>query len=67
MRTFRPSDPLDTYKSQIEIENWKVELDEKKTQEKKEKRRFIITAVISAVSAVAAVVAAVASVISYLI
>ena len=57
MRVFRPSDPFDTYRSQVEIENWKTELDEKKASERKADQRYRITTGIAILTLVVSIIA----------
>ena len=54
---FTPSDPMNTYKTQKEIENWRAELEEKRTQEEKGNRRYWITTGISILSLVVSIIA----------
>lgn len=53
-RAFIPSNPQDKHRSQIEIMNWKAELEAEKRRERRETRRFIITTVISSIAAISA-------------
>lgn len=57
MKSFRPSDPLDAYRSQLERENWKAGLGEKKAQERKENRRYRITTGIAVLSLAVSIIA----------
>lgn len=55
MRGFIPSDPNDNQRSQIEIENWKAELESAKKREKRDTRRYWLTTVCAVIAAIAAV------------
>jgi len=62
-RAFIPSDPQDQYRTQLEVMNWRAELD----AEKKKDRRNAILGWITAISAVIAALAAVAGVVIQLV
>lgn len=55
MPTFYPSDPHNTMQTQAEEADWKAANAEKKAKEKRDTRRFIVTAVLSGIAALAAV------------
>ena len=55
MPKFIPSDRTDWIETMMERSNWEEALKEQKECEKREKRRFIITTVLSCIAALAAV------------
>lgn len=54
-RAFIPTDPQGKHRSQIEIMNWKVELEAKKKQERRQAVMGWITTISSVIAALAAV------------
>lgn len=55
MRGFMPSAPNDKQRSQIEIANWRAELEAAKKREKRDTRRYWLTTVCAIIAAIAAV------------
>ena len=55
MPSFFPSDPNNRWKTKTEFHDWEIAENERKTQRKRETRRFVITAVLSGIAALAAV------------
>lgn len=56
MPTFFPSDPKDKLRANAEANDWKAAERKHAEREKRENRRFIVTAALSGVAALAAVV-----------
>lgn len=54
MRGFIPSDPQDWHRTQIELMNWKADLDEAKKKQRTETRRYWITTAIAVLALVLA-------------
>jgi hypothetical protein len=55
MSAFFPSDPQDKLRANAEANDWKVAARKRAEWEKRENRRFVVTAALSAVAALAAV------------